>query len=310
MPKAITYTEYGEPEVLRLSEVPTPEPGADQVRVRVSVSGVNPIDWKIRKGFMSGGKPLTRERIPGRDFAGVIDAVGENVSGLAVGQRVTGEAEGGTAAEYILAKPADIAPLPDEVDDITGAAIPVVGRTAIRVLTLAEITAGQTLLIHAATGGVGAFTTQLAISRGIQVIGTASEGNLDYLRSLGATAVAYGEGWEDRVREVAPDGVHAVVDAAGTGVIEGSIELVQPGGKIVTIADFAASGPGVIITSGGEPGFENSLTEAVAAIADGTVHLPVDKTFTLAETAEAHRFSELRHVRGKIVIVVGRPAAG
>lgn len=303
MPLAIRFTEYGGPDVLTVDEVPLPEPGNGQVRVRVRASGVSPYDWKTRQGLYSGGKPLAKPRRTGSDFAGVLDAVGGRVDGFTGGERVVGQASG-TAAEYVIADVGSIAVLPDSIDDVTGAAIPNNGRTAIRTLRMSGVQSGQTLLVHAASGGVGSFLTQLAVEQGIMVIGTASERNLGYLESIGAVAVSYGDGWVDRVRAFAPDGVDAVVDAAGTGVIEGSLSLVRDDGPVITIADFTATGPNVIVSDGSEPGFEHSLTEAVAAVARGAVVIPIERTFPLAEIAEAHRLSETRHVRGKIVVTV------
>lgn len=303
MPRAIVFTEYGDADVLTLTEVSLPEPGPGQVRVRVHASGVNPMDWKIRRGYMSGGKQLDGPQMTGLELAGVVDAVGDGVEGFGVGDRVAGGAQG-TSADYVLVGPDDIVPLPDSIDFVTGAGIKVAGTTAIRVLQLTRLHEGQTLLLHAATGGVGSFTTQLAKARDATVIGTTSQANVEYLRSLGAVPVLYGDGWEDRVRAAHPGHIDAVVDAAGTGVIEGSLALVVEGGPVVTIADFEAKGFNVIITTGGEPGFEDSLREAVKAVDHGTVKLEIAKTFPLEQAAEAHRLSESGHVRGKIVLTL------
>lgn len=302
MPRAVRYSQYGDAEVLTVSEVPLEKPGPGQIRVRVRASGVNPIDWKKRRGLMAGGQPLSGSTGTGLDFAGVVDAVGEAAGEFSVGDRVAGGVAVGAAADYVLVDPDEIVPLADHVDFVTGAAINGAGTTAIRVLAYAKVDKGKTLLLHAATGGVGSFATQLAVARGVTVIGTTSATNRDYLASLGAIPVLYGDGWEERVREVASGPVHAVIDAAGRGVIEGSLSLVVPGGPIVTIADFQASGPGVLFTSTGEPGFENSLQEAVSAVEKGTVVIPIAKTFPLEEVADAQRLSETGHVRGKIVL--------
>src|ERR1700712_3328963 len=303
MPRALTYTEYGDADVLQMTDVPLAEPGPGQIRVRVHASGVNPMDWKIRRGYMSGGKPIEGAMRTGMEFAGVVDALGDGVTGFAVGDRVAGGASG-TAADYVLVDLPDVVALPDDIDFVTGASIKVAGTTAIRVLTLAGVREGQTLLLHAATGGVGLFVTQLARARDATVIGTTSERNVDYLASLGAVPVLYGDGWEGRVRAVATGPIDSVIDCSGAGVIAGSLELVVPGGPIVTIADFTASGPGVVITDGSEPGFEDSLREAVKAVEHGTVTIPIEKTFPLDQAADAYRLSESGHVRGKIVLTI------
>ncbi len=303
MPRAISYSEYGDADVLTPIEVPLIDPEPGRLRVKVHAVGVNPMDWKLRRGYLAGGKPLAEPTLTGLEFAGVVDAVGEGVDGFTVGDRVAGGVSG-ASAEYVVVASTDVVQLPDSIDFVTGAAIKVIGTTAIRVLTLANVREGQTLLLHAATGGVGIFTTQLARAREATVIGTTSAKNSDYLASLGAIPVLYGDGWEDRVREVATGPIDAVIDAAGTGVIEGSLGLVVPGGPVITIADFSASGPGVVITDGSEPGFEDSLREAVKAVEHGTVTIPIEKTFPLEQAADAHRLSEAGHVRGKIVLTL------
>ncbi|MET3805832.1 NADPH:quinone reductase-like Zn-dependent oxidoreductase [Nakamurella sp. UYEF19] len=303
MPKAIQYSEYGDADVLKLTDIPLVEPGAGQVRVKVHAIGVNPLDWKIRRGYMSGGKPLDGPSLVGLEMAGVVDALGDGVTDFAVGDRVVGGV-GGASAEFVLAQTDQIVALPDSIDFITGAAIKVAGTTAIRVLTMAGVRESQTLLLHAATGGVGLFVTQLARARDARVIGTAGAANQHFLASLGAIPVLYGDGWEDRVRAVATAPIDSVIDCSGAGVIPGSLELVVPGGPIVTIADFSATGPNVIATDGSEPGFEDSLREAVKAVEHGTVKIEIEKTFPLEQAADAYRLSEGGHVRGKIVLTI------
>lgn len=304
MSRAAVFTEYGGPEVLHVIDREVGAPGAGQVRVRVRASGVNPMDYKIRSGTMPGMKPVSRPTPVGRDLAGVIEAVGADVTGFSVGDRVTGNVSGGTSAQQVLVRASSLVPLPEKIDFTTGASLGVAGTTAVRVLGLAQVQAGSTVLIHGATGGVGVFTTQLAVARGARVVGTTSAPNQDYLRSLDATAISYGDGWEDRAREQAPGGYDAVLDLTGYGVIDGSLRVVKPGGPIVTIADFTAAGPGVVISSGGEQGFEDALAQVVGAVADGTVVVPIAATYPLEETAAAHRLSETGHVRGKIVLTV------
>ncbi|MTD15795.1 zinc-binding dehydrogenase [Nakamurella sp. YIM 132087] len=306
MPRAITYAEYGDPDVLTLVDEPLAEPGPGQVRVRVAATGVNPFDTKLRRGLFAGGKPMATPKRVGRDLAGTVDAVGSGVDGLSVGDRVVGNVNGGTSAEYVVVKADGLLPVPEGMDLVIAAAIPGAGSAAVRALGLARVQPGQVVLIHAASGGVGSFATQLAAAAGITVIGTASAGSQDYLAELGAIPVVYGDGWEDRVRAAVPAGagIDAVVDLAGTGVIEGSLALVTAGGPVVTLNDFSAKGPGVIVSSGGEPGFENALRDAVDAVADGRVTVRIDRTFPLEHFADAHRLSESGHVRGKIVVAV------
>lgn len=303
MPKAITYSEYGGVDVLTLADQPMPEPGRGEIRVHVKAVGVNPLDWKTRRGYMAGGSPLTEPRLTGMDLSGVVDALGDGVTDFAVGDRIAGGADG-ASAEYVVVTASDVVPLPESIDFITGAGIRVIGTTAIRVLTLANVREGQTVLVHGATGGVGIFVTQLAQARDATVIGTAGSDNQEYLASLGAIPVLYGDGWENRVRAVATAPIDAVIDCSGAGVIEGSLALVVPGGPIITIADFEAKGRGVIITDGSEPGFEDALRESVKAVEHGTVKIPIEKVFPLEQAADAYRLSESGHVRGKIILTI------
>lgn len=308
MPRAVVFETYGGPDVLDVVDVAQPEPEPGQVRVRVTAAGLNPYDSKVRSGAMSGGNPLPRPRRVGLDFAGVIDGFGGHSDLFTGGERVVGQA-GGAAADAVLATADTLVVLPDHIDDITGAAIGVAGTTAVRTLGLVDLQPGQVLLLHAAAGGVGSFVTQLAVDRGATVIGTASAANQDYLRSLGAVPVVYGDGWEQRVRAVldgpdGPDHVDAVIDAAGRNVIPGSIELVRDGGPIVTIADFGASGPNVHVSDGSEPGFDHALVEAVAAVARGAVTVRVAATYPLDRVREAFAELDGGASTGKVVLTL------
>lgn len=308
MPRAVVFESYGGPEVLQVVDVPLPEPEPGQVRVRVTAVGLNPFDTKVRSGAMSGGKSLTRRRRIGTDFVGVIDGFGGQSDLFTGGERVVGQGNG-AAAEYVLVTADKVVVLPDHVDDVTGASLGVVGTTAIRCLGLVDLRAGQTLLVHGAAGGVGAFATQLAVERGATVIGTASRADQEYVRSLGARPVVYGDGWADRVRAVldgdhGPDRVDAVIDTAGRGVIDESVRLVRDGGPVVTIADFAAVGPNVHVSDGSEPGFEHALMDAVAAVARGAVTVRIGPTFPLDAVQDAFRAAEDRSTTGKVVLTV------
>ena len=300
--KAVQFARFGGPEVLEVVDLPDPHPDPGQIRVAVRAAAVNPIDWKVRSGMMGGELPQQT----GREVAGVVDELGEGVSDVSVGDRVFGFAAGGAGAAE-LAVLGDYAPIPPSLDFAGAAGLPVAVETAVRTLDLLGVGAGTTLLVNGAAGAVGSAAVQLARARGARVIGTASEGNHDYLRSLGAEPTTYGEGLAERVRELAPDGVDAALDAAGGGALSALVELAGGPENVVTVADYAgAEQTGARFTGGmGTQRAVHALREIEALIEAGQFSLPVAKTFPLEQIGEAHRLSETGHVRGKLVLLVG-----
>jgi NADPH:quinone reductase-like Zn-dependent oxidoreductase len=299
--KAIQYSRFGGPEVLELVELPDPHPGPGQIRVTVHAAAVNPIDWKMRSGMMGGDLPQTS----GREVAGVVDELGDGVSDVAIGDRVFGFAAGGAgAAELALLD--DYAPVPPSLGFAEAAALPVAVETAVRTLDLVGVGAGTTVLINGAAGAVGSAATQIARSRGARVIGTASPGNHDYLRSLGAEPTTYGDGLIERVRALSPDGVDAAVDAAGGGALPALVELTGGPERVVTIADYGgAQETGVPFSGGlGTGRALHALSDIGDLIEAGQFSLPVAQTFPLEQIGEAHRVSETGHVRGKLILVL------
>jgi NADPH:quinone reductase-like Zn-dependent oxidoreductase len=300
--RAVTYSEFGGPEVLSVTDAEEPHAGPGQVRVKVRAAGVNPIDWKARSG-MTGGEPPSSPRIPGSDVSGEVDEVGEGVEGVSVGDAVFGNA-GEASAEYAVLT--QWAAKPDALSFEEAAGYPVAVETAARVLDLLGAGEGDTLLINGASGGVGTAAVQLARARGARVIGLASERNHDFLRELGAEPVTYGEGFPERVRALAPDGVTHAFDAAGSGVLPELIELAGGAQNVVSIADFQnAPGLGVRLTAGmgGEPRAWYALADAARLAAEGRFSLPVEKAYPFEQAGEAHRVSQEGHVRGKLVLV-------
>ena len=301
--QAIVFEEYGGPEVLQLADIEQPEPAPGQIRASVRAAGVNPADWKIRKGLMDEVFPTRFPAVPGTEFSGVVHAVGDGVIGLSVGDEVVGWSVGGSYAQYTLATL--VVPKPAGLSWDVAAALPVAGETARRVLDDLALKEGETVLVHGAAGSVGSMAVQLAAARGATVIGTASPANHDYVRLLGATPVAYGEGLVERVRAVAPQGVDAVFDAAGKGALPDSITL--RGGtadRVITIADPTAAEHGVAFSSGGSTPEESraGLAEQARQAADGTLRVLVAQTYPLAEAAQAQSASESGHARGKLII--------
>ncbi|WP_329209712.1 NADP-dependent oxidoreductase [Streptomyces sp. NBC_00683] len=306
--EAIVYEEFGGPEVLRLVRTDDVHAGPGQIRVAVRAAGVNPVDYKIRNGWMEAAFPTPLPATPGSEFAGVVDETGEGVTRFSVGDEVLGRSATGAYAAHALADADAVAPKPDELGWEEAAALPVATATAARVLDELAVTEGDTLLVHGAAGAVGSAGVQLAASRGATVIGTASPANHDYLRVLGAIPVEYGDGLVERVRAVAPQGVDAVFDAAGKGALAASVEL--RGGtadRIVTIADADAAKYGVAFSAGGGERQDEAerLAEYAALAAVGELRIPVAQTFALRDAARAHELSEAGHVRGKLVLLPG-----
>ena len=299
--KAIQYERFGGPEVLEPVELPEPHPGPGQVRVAVRAVGVNPIDWKMRSGMMGGELPQST----GREAAGVVDELGEGVEDVAVGDRVFGFVSGAGAAELALL--GDYARVPASLDFAGAAALPVAVETATRTLDLLGVREDTILLVNGAAGAVGSSAVQLARLRGARVIGTASPHNHEYLRSLGAEPITYGEGLADRVRAIAPGGVDAALDAAGGGALTELVELAGGPERVVTIADYAGAQQTGAQFSGGM-GTEralHALRDIGPLIESGSFALPVAQTFPLERIGEAHALSEDSHVRGKLVLLVG-----
>jgi NADPH:quinone reductase-like Zn-dependent oxidoreductase len=299
--KAIQFSRFGGPEVLEVVELPDPHPGPGQIRVAVRAAAINPIDWKVRSGMMGGELPQTT----GREVAGVVDEVGDGVTDVTPGDRVFGfAADGAGAAE--LAVVADYAPIPPSLDFAEAAGLPVAVETAVRTLDLLGVGAGTTVLINGAAGGVGSAAAQIARSRDARVIGTASPGNHDYLRSLGAEPTTYGEGLVERVREIVPDGVDVALDAAGGGALPALVELTGDPERVITIADYAGTqATGVKFSGGmGTDRAVHALRDIGTPIEAGEFSLPVAQTFPLEQIAEAHRVSETGHVRGKLILVL------
>src|SRR5215213_9401622 len=298
--RALQYRTYGGPEVLEWAEAPDPHAGPGQIRIAVRAASVNPIDWKTISGTMSGGKPMQGVGYLGYDAAGVVDEVGDGVTGVAVGDEVFGRGRN-TQAEYaVLDAWAAKAP---SIDWAVAAAAGVAGETSERGLRLLGVNAGDTLFIDGGAGGVGAVAVQMAVARGATVIASSSEANHHYLREIGAAPVLYGAGVAGRVRDVAGGRVDAVFDVAGKTPAEDLIALVSEPSQVVSIANFAAAESGARVTGGGA---DSQPMEALAEIADLLAQNKLViklQTFPFDRAAEAYRISQSGHVRGKLVLV-------
>ncbi|MFI7635194.1 NADP-dependent oxidoreductase [Nonomuraea sp. NPDC049400] len=300
--RAVTYHEYGDPSVLRVEDVPEPHAGPGEVRIRVEAASVNPIDSKLRAGYLKEMMPLQFPKIPGRDGAGVVDEVGDGVTGVAVGDRVFGNSSVGTTAEYAVLY--EWAPVPDAWTMEQAAAVGVAAETTVRVLNEMKVGAGSTLLVEGASGGVGSAMVQFAVARGATVIGTASQGNQEYLRSLGATPTTYGPGLADRVSTLAPGGVDVVVDVAGAGSLPDLVKIAPAPAAVVSIADPTAPEHGARLSLAPDVATPASLVEAAGLGAAGAYVPHIEATYLLDQIAQAHARSQAGHARGKLVIKI------
>ncbi|MCP2335878.1 NADP-dependent oxidoreductase [Actinomadura rupiterrae] len=300
------FSEAGGPEVLRILEVPTPEAGVGEVRVRVKAAGVQPFDLAVREGWTPPylASPPPFPRVPGNEFAGVIDQVGDGVSGFAVGDEVMGNSVLGSYSEFVVAPVANVVAKPEGMPWEVAGAFPAAVMTPHIALEDLRVGEGDALLVHAAAGGVGAVAVQMAKIAGATVIGTASEGNHEYLRSLGAVPVLYGDGLADRVRAVAPHGIDAALDGAGGHALEVSLELVKDRDRIVTLVEHGRAGElGIRVTSKEKRSIAR-VAEAARWYADGRLALNLKGVYPWTRAADAHRQVATGHGRGKVVLVM------
>jgi NADPH:quinone reductase-like Zn-dependent oxidoreductase len=299
--KAIRFSRFGGPEVLEIVDLPEPHAGPGQIRIAVRAAGIGVSDGKKRRGLMDAQLPQTL----GYEAAGVVDELGDGVGGVALGDRVFGFSPDG-AAQAERAVLSHYAKIPGSLGFAAAAALPAALETAARALDQLGLAPGQTLLIHGASGSVGSAAVQLAAGRGARVIGTAGPSNQEYLRSLHAEAVTYGEGLLERVRSVAPGGVDLALDVAGSGVLPDLIALTGDPARVLTVADFmGAKTHGVRFSNGDAGRALYVLDEIGTSIASGRFSLPRVRTFAFDEVAEAHRVSEAGQMRGKAVLLVG-----
>jgi NADPH:quinone reductase-like Zn-dependent oxidoreductase len=266
--------------------------------VRVEAVALNPFDGKVRSGAMESAFRTRLPGSPGLEAAGLVDQVGPDVAGVAPGDRVTGWTSRG-AAELALLKL--WAPVPDGLAATQAAALPVAGEAARRSLRILRPAAGETLLVHGASGVIGSLVTQLAVAAGVRVIGTASPDNQDRVAALGATPTTYGQGLVDRVRALAP-AVDAVLDTTGRGVLPDSNELRGGTDRVLTLADDAARGLGVEFTERSEPSAED-LADLIGAVVRGEVSVPVAHVLPLEEAARAQALVDGGRAGGKVVLV-------
>jgi NADPH:quinone reductase-like Zn-dependent oxidoreductase len=300
--------DFGGPDALTATELPDPPVGPDTVLVRARAAGVNPVDTKIRQGGLAALIPTHFPLVPGWDVAGEVERVGPAVHDVRPGDEVIAynrqdHVQWGTYAELVPVPRRAVAAKPVTVSWGAAAALPLAGLTAYQALVeLLDVREGETVLVHAASGGVGLLAVQIARTLGAEVIGTASERNHDRLRALGATPTSYGDGLVDRVRALRPDGVQAVLDLAGGQALEDSPAVLAQPGRIVSVLE-----PQRVGELGGKYHFVRPDADQLGLLAEwvdtGRLRIHVDRTLPLADAAEAHRLQEAGGA-GKIVLVV------
>jgi NADPH:quinone reductase-like Zn-dependent oxidoreductase len=304
--QAIQYAERGPSSVLKLVELPKPQPKPDQVLVKVFAAGVNTIDWEVRVYDMADFGPALPV-VPGFDFAGEIVSVGSHVSAFKAGQQVYAMLPldtSGAYAQYVTANASVVAPAPKSIDAVAAAAMPLVALTAWQALFEAgQLKAGQTVLIHGAAGGVGHMAVQLAKNAGARVIGTASAGNLAFLRSIGAdVAIDYrSQKFEDVVNDV-----DLVLDTVGGDTLARSYQVLRRGGTVVTLVGriqrfktwwYGVTGKSILVRPNAA-----QLVQIATLVDQGKLKPQIDTVYELRDAARANDKSESRHLQGRLVL--------
>ncbi len=312
--RAVQLHAYGGPEQLIVEHVPRPEPQAGEILVRISAAGVNPIDWKIRKGLFKNVMPLALPCAPGSEFAGTIERLGPGVTTFQPGQAVYGREGKGTYAEYAIAAADSLIHKPRTISFDQAASVPVGARTAwMALFSLADLQAGQRVLVHAAAGGVGNYAVQLARWKGAHVIGTASQNNLEFVRSLGAETVIdyHATPFERVIHEV-----DVVIDPIGDETQDRSWPLLKPGGMLIAIghpaAEDMARRHGVrtlstLATQRAPLRISPEPLQTISSLLESGMLLPQPgEVFPLEEAGQAQALSETGHGRGRIILhIVG-----
>ena len=308
--RAVRLHSFGGPEVLVLEEMPRPQAGAGEVLIRVHAAGVNPLDWKVRAGHVKAWLQHRLPLIPGWDVSGVVEAVAPDVTAFKIGDAVYGMLDfmrDGAYAEYVAARTLNLAFKPNSIDHIQAGAVPLAALTAWQSLfEVAGLKSGQTALIHAAAGGVGHFAVQFAKWKEAKVIGTASAGNENFLRELGADEVI---DYRTTKFEEAVQDVDVVLDTVGGDTQQRSWQVLRKEGILVATLGISSPEPAHQHGVRGEGVMVHpdaaQLTQIAALIDAGKLKPAATTILPLAEAARAHELSQTGHVRGKIVLQVG-----
>ncbi|MBO0684908.1 MAG: NADP-dependent oxidoreductase [Candidatus Dormibacteraeota bacterium] len=305
MPRAVRFNQYGDADVLDVVDVDRPHPGPGEVLVRVRAAGINPGEWKIRQGMLHERWPATFPSGQGSDLAGVVEEVGEGVTGLGMGDEVIGFTDKrASQAEYVAVRAADLTHRPAGVSWEAAGALFVAGATAYAAVRAVAVGEGETLVVSGAAGGVGSIAVQLARNSGARVIGLAGPANDEWLTGHGVIPVRYGEGVAGRIREASGGRLDAFIDTQGGGYVQLAIELGIRPERIDTIADFEAVQKYGVKAEGNAAGASAEvLAELARLISEGRLEIPIAKVYPLAEVRDAYRELERGHTHGKIVLV-------
>jgi NADPH:quinone reductase-like Zn-dependent oxidoreductase len=304
MVKAFGYSSNGGPDVQEFLDLDMPDPMPGELLVEVRSAGVNPVDWKIRAGMLGQASPNDLPAVLGSEVSGVVRRVGKDVEGFAENDEIFGSVAPGSGgyAEYTLVTANAAAHKPPQVSFNDAATLPVAAATAYDGVNQLALKEGQTLLINGIGGGVGVAAAQIARDLGINVIGTASEDKRALVETLGATLVSYGDGVDQRIREILPDGVDGILDLAGGDGLRSVAGLVNDRSKIVSAGDPSVEELGGHFI---ERDRTRRVLEIVGAlVADGKLDPHVEDVRPLDEAADALAAVEVGHARGKVVIEI------
>jgi NADPH:quinone reductase-like Zn-dependent oxidoreductase len=304
VPRAVKFDSYGGLEVLKVVEVDRPAVGQGKVLVRVKAAGINPGETMIRKGAFAERWPATFPSGQGSDFAGVVEEAGEGVTNVRVGDEVIGFThDRASQAEFVVVDAGNLVPRPANVSWEQAGALFVAGTTAYAAVRSVALSAGDTVVVSGAAGGVGSIAVQLARNCGAKVIGLASEANHKWLSDHGVIPISYGSGVEDRIRTASQGKLDAFIDTFGGGYVELALKLGIAPNRIDTIIDFAAAEKYSVKTEGSmDAASVDVLGQLAALMAAGRLEIPIAKIYPLDNVRDAYRELEQRHTRGKIVV--------
>jgi NADPH:quinone reductase-like Zn-dependent oxidoreductase len=301
--KAVRFHEYGDPSVLKVEQIPRPAPKAGEVLVRVRATGIHPMDWKLRAGYLKDFMPLELPHVPGYELSGTVEEVGDGVTNFRPGDDIFGKGSA-TYAEFAVVPVATLARKPDSMTFAEAATLGMSGVTTWQAIETADLKRGQRMLIHGGAGGVGSVAVQLANWKGAHVIATTSTQNIEHVRGLGADEVVdyTATPFESAIRDV-----DVVLDTVGGDVLSRSWKVLKPNGLLITIAampDAEAAASHGVRTTGVMP-LETSapvLDKLAELVTSGVIKPQVAETFPLAGVAQAHAASETGHGRGRRVL--------